>query len=139
MSGAAIVSPTTISNTILEDNQAASSITPGDIRQVVDSLAGIFSTTQTASYTLALVDRGTRIRYNSASAGTFTFPPNASVPFVVNTVIYFTQTSTGQLAFAAGAGVTIINTSSLTARVQGSTCWAIQDSIDTWILSGDLT
>lgn len=139
MSGATIISPTTIDTTLLQDGQAANSITPGYIRQVTDSLSGMYSTTQTGNYTLVFADRGTRIRYNSASAGTITIPPNSSVAFVINTVIMFCQVSTGQLAIAAGAGVTIVNTSSLTTRVRGSTITAVQDSINTWILGGDLT
>lgn len=139
MSGQAIQSPASIDTGSVPAGAAAGSITPVTMQIIVDSLSGIASSTQTGNYTLALTDRGTRIRYNSTSPGTFTIPPNASVAFVVNTTIMFQQVNTGQLAIAAGAGVTIINTSSLTARVQGSPLWAIQDSANTWILSGDLT
>lgn len=139
MSGAAIASPTTVDTTLIEDSQPAQSITPADIRQMEDSLSGIFSTTQTGNYTLVLADRGTRIRYNSASNGTVTLPPHASVGLVVNTMIMFCQIGAGQLAIAAGAGVTIITPSSLTTRTQGSTIFAIQDGVDSWVIGGDLT
>jgi hypothetical protein len=139
MSGSAIISPYLIDTTLLQDGQPQGAIIPADVRQAFDSVSCIFSSTQTGNYTLALSDRGTRIRYSSSSAGTFTIAPNATVGFVLNTIIQFCQVGTGQLTIAAGAGVTLLNTSSFTTRTQNSTIWIIQDQIDTWILGGDLT
>jgi hypothetical protein len=62
---------------------------------------------QTASYTLALTDADQVVRYNSASAGTITVPPNSSVAFPVGTIVEVRQIGAGALTVAAGVGVTI--------------------------------
>lgn len=139
MSGALVLSPYVADTTLAEDGQPQASITPAVLRQIIASLSAIYSTTQTGNWTFAITDRGTRVRYNSSSAGTFTIPPNSSVAFVVNTVLLGCQVGTGQLAFAAGAGVTLHTPASLTARTLWSTIWAIQDSANVWIMGGDLT
>src|SRR3954463_13259541 len=127
-----------------EAGQAAGAVTlVPDMVDLISSFAGMFSSTQSTagsgSWTLALADRGTRIRYNNAASGAFTVPPNASVAFEVDTVIMFCQVGAGQLTIAAGAGVTLQSPSTRTTRAQWSTIAIQQDSANVWVLSGDLT
>ena len=97
------------------------------------------------TYTLALTDAPANnasqgiVTMNNAAANTLTVPPNSSVAFPVGTIIQVVQLGAGQTAIAAGAGVTINNSSSLTARVRYSTMLLTQVAANVWVLSGDLT
>lgn len=97
------------------------------------------------AYTLALTDAPVNnasqgiVTMNNAAANTLTVPPNSSVAFPVGTIIQVVQLGAGQTAVAAGAGVTINNPSSLTARVRYSTLLLTQVAANVWVLSGDLT
>jgi hypothetical protein len=139
MSGAPIISPSTVDTTLIEDGQPAGSITPGDIRQEFDSTVGLFTTQQSGTtYTFVLGDRGTMVESTSASATTFTVPPNSSVAFVVNTVISWCQYGAGTLTIVAGAGVTLRTTSSLVARTTYAEGSIRQRAINEWVVSGEL-
>lgn len=113
MSGATPVSPNTIDTTLIQDGQAAGSITPSDIRTMEDSLASLpINGTQTTSYTYVAADFGCLQVYNSASAGTFTIPANI---FKTGNVVLFRSIGTGQLTIAQGAAFTLTIPSTLTA------------------------
>jgi hypothetical protein len=140
MSGSAIISPTMADTTLIQDGQTAGSITAADIRQINDSITGLYTTQQSGTtYTLTLADRGTQVESTSASATTFTVPPNSSVGFVINTVISFRQYGAGQLTIAAGAGVILRTASSLTVRARYGSGSLQQRAIDEWVVSGDMT
>lgn len=96
--------------------------------------------TQTASYTLALTDRGGMVRMNVASANTLTVPPNSAVAFPVGTQIVLTQAGAGQATIVAGSGVTI-NASGAKMKLTGQWSGAtlIQVSANVWTLMGDLS
>lgn len=103
------------------------------------STSTISSSTQTASYTLALADAGTVVEMNVASANTVTIPPNSSVAFPVGTILEICQVALGQTTVAAGAGVTIRNPgTSLAARAQWSTLSLRQRATNEWVLGGDM-
>lgn len=139
MSGA-IISPNTVDTTLEQDGQAAGSITPADVRQSGDSLAGLFvSTNATTTYTFVATDYGLMKESTSASATTFTVPPNSSVAFQIGTVISFRQYGAGQLTIAAGAGVTLRTPSSLTTRALYSSGALHKRATDEWVVSGDMT
>ncbi len=141
MSGQAPISPTTMDTTILQTGQPPGSISPLDAQLMEDSLSGMFSNTQSASFTLTQAMRGTRQRYASTSAGTATIPTNATVPFQIGATIMFCQTNTGKLTLAGASGVQLLGptTAPFTARTQFSHIWIIQDGIDVWLAGGDLT
>lgn len=140
MSGFAPLSPTVLDTTIVQTGQPPNSIDPTDLQRMVDSASGLSATTIVASTTLTLAHRGTRLRYNSASAGTVTIPSNATVPFTVGTVITFFQAGVGQLTLSApGLSLLTPTTAPVTSRAQNSHIWIIQDSIDVWVAAGDLT
>jgi hypothetical protein len=61
---------------------------------------------KTADYTFALTDRGTPTDHNHGSAHAFTVPPNSSVPFPANAVLYGTNWGAGALTLTRGDGVT---------------------------------
>lgn len=96
--------------------------------------------TQTASYTLALTDRGGMVRMNVASANTLTVPPNSAVAFPVGTQLVISQAGAGQTTVVAGSGVTI-NASGAKMKLTGQWSGAtlIQVSLNTWTLLGDLS
>lgn len=134
-----ISSPATLDSSVLQDGQPAQSISPADIRQVVDSLAGLFASSQTASYTAAIGDRGTCVEMNSASALNFTVPPNGTVAFDVGTVLQVCQLGVGQVTLVPGAGVTFLSAGTLTTRAQYSIVAMRQRATNVWLISGDLT
>jgi hypothetical protein len=143
MSGSVILSPNVVATTLLQDGQAAGSITAADVRQQGDSLGGLATSFQGGNYTFVLADRGTMVEGTSGSAQTFTVPPNSTAAFQVGTVIAFRQygtgSATGQLTIAAGAGVTLRTASSLTTRAQYSIGSIHKRGTDEWIVSGDMT
>lgn len=139
MSGSAIISPTTVDTTLIQDGQAAGSITPADIRQLTDSIAALFTSTEATAYTFVLADRGTKVESTSASSVAWTIAPDSTTNFVVGTVISWRQYGAGQITFTPGAGVTLRTASSLTARVQYSEGSIQKRAANEWIVGGDLT
>lgn len=137
-----ILSPNIVNTTLLQDGQAAGSITPAVMRTVVDSLAGIVApaTVTGISRTLVSTDRDTVIEFNSASPQTLFVPTNASVGFDVGTVIGWYQHGTGQLSIAAVTTATTLirSSSSANARTQFSSGTLRKRATDEWVLAGDL-
>lgn len=130
----------TIDTTLIQDGQAAGSITPADMRVIVNSLAGTGVTTQTASFTLALTHRGTTIDCNHASVAiNVTIPPNASVAFDIGVMITLARIGAAAVAFVAGAGVTFIGLPTLSARAIGSEIYARKQATNVWLVGGDQT
>lgn len=119
------------------------------VRTTVDAIAasGIAKVNpQTGTtYTLVLDDAPAAKAYqgivtmNNAAANTLTVPPNSAVAYPVGTQIQVVQLGAGQTSIAAGAGVTISNPSSLTARVQYSSLVLTQVAANVWVLGGDMT
>lgn len=103
--------------------------------------AGAYSaiTTQTASYTLALVDQGSLQLMNVGSGNNLTVPPNSSVAFPVNARIDGIQIGAGQTTIVQGAGVTVNATPGLKARAQNSGFSLVKIATNTWQLTGDLS
>lgn len=121
-----------------ESGQPFNSITSSRMRGLIDSLAGMSSSTQTLSYIAALVDCGTRVLMNSAGAINFTIPPNTDVAFDVGTVMEIGQFGAGQVTIVAGSGVTIHSSNGFfatTARYSVISVW--QQDIDVWWVSGE--
>lgn len=96
--------------------------------------------TKTAAYTLAAGDEGKFIQYNSATAGSFTIPPDASWAADIGTFVNLHQLGTGQLTIAAGAGVTIRSVNNHTKLVQQmSVATIVKVDANIWLLAGDIT
>ena len=113
---------------VLKWNAAASKWENAPARPAVSS--------ETASYAFALTDEW--VRANSASALTFTIPPNASVAFPIGTSIVMDQEGAGQLTVAAGAGVTLQKAGATSnTRAQFSVLAITQLATDIWMLTGD--
>jgi len=136
--GAAVISPNTVDTTLIQDGQAAGSITPARIRQLNDSLSSLYVTTQGSDYTFALADRGTLVESTSASPVAFTVAPDGTVNFVVYTIVCWRQYGAGQITLTPGSGVTIRTPSSLLSRVQYSTGCLQKRASNEWIASGDM-
>lgn len=135
-----IESPDTLNTTRFQAAQVGT-IGADDLRVFVDSLAGSFPSTATASFTFALTQRGTIVECNHATVAiNATVPPNASVPFDVGATLGLCRIGAAAVAFVAGAGVTFIVPQSLSCRVVGSQIFARQTAtINTWVISGDAT
>lgn len=104
----------------------------------LDDVPTVKSSTQTASYTLALTDADTVIEMNAAAGTTVTVPPNSSVALPVGTIIELHQYGAGQVTVAPSAGVTLHSSSSLATRAQYSTLSLRKRATDEWIVVGDL-
>jgi len=137
MTESVIVTPNIVDTTLEQDNQPAGSITPGDVRESGDSLAGLpvsatISTSGSSAYTFLATDYGCLVLYNSTSAGTFTVPANV---FQVYTVVGCRAINTGQLTIAQGSGFTIAVPSGLTLTpVQWATVFVHFTSATTGVL-----
>ena len=91
-----------------------------------------------SAYTAVASDANQLTTMSSASASTFTVPPNSTTPFAIGTVLNVMQLGAGQVLLTPGAGVTISTPSTLAARTQYSTVSVIQTAANTWVASGDL-
>jgi hypothetical protein len=110
-----------------------------DAQDGAETAGALPHSTQTASYTAALTDRGTCIEMNVASANNFTIPTNASVAFPIDATLTVCQYGAGQTTIVPASGVTIRTPSSLTTRVQYSTVFLRKRATNEWVISGDLT
>lgn len=138
MSGSAIISPTVVDNTLIQDGQAAGSINPADMRQLNDSLAGM-STAQVSgtTYTYALADRGTMLESTSASGTTFNVPSSGSVNFQQYSILLWRQYGTGTLTLSGATNVVIRSPSGIfTAPSQYSQGGLHYRGSNEWILWG---
>lgn len=133
-----LLSPDVVDTSLLQDGQPAGSITPSDIRQMNDSLAGLVCTQQSGSYTFGSgnADYGTMVEYTGAGAGTFTIPLNA---YAVGTIIWFRQAGAGQLTIAITATGTLHSPRAATTRVQWSAGYVHQRLTNEWVIFGDMT
>lgn len=94
------------------------------------------STQQPGNYTLALADAETCVEGTSASAQTFTLPPNV---FAVGDTGEVFQDGAGQITIAAGGGVTLRSDGAKvkTAAQYSTIGWRCR-AINEFVLSGDL-
>ena len=102
----------------------------------LDALKDVATNTQSASYTLALTDRGKSI---DTSAGV-TVPLNSTVAFQIGTVITITNTSAAAITLTQTAGVTLrqagtANTGNRTLAAYGMATMR-KTATDTWFISG---
>jgi hypothetical protein len=93
------------------------------------------------TYTLALEDADHKWKtLENASAITLTVPPQTSVAWPAGTYIEIMQGSSGQIAFAEGAGVTILVNENLTRYTNGIYAVAALKRLaeDVWVVFGNL-
>lgn len=106
------------------------------VNALVDALKDVATNTQSASYTLALTDRGKSI---DTSAGV-TIPLNSTVAFPIGAVITITNTSAAAITLMQTAGVTLrqagtANTGNRTLAAYGMATLR-KVATDTWFISG---
>ena len=94
---------------------------------------------QTASYSLALSDKGRMIEMNVGSANNLTVPADNTVNFPVGTSIDILQVGAGQTTIVATSGVTINRSTGLKLRTQWSAATLIKRAANTWVAIGDLS
>jgi predicted RecA/RadA family phage recombinase len=97
------------------------------------------SATRTANYALLATDMGAEQVYNSASAGTFTLPTNATQAIAVGRAVPIRQSGAGQLTIAGAAGVTLQSRgNAFRLAGQHAVAEARKVAQDTWVLYGDV-
>jgi len=109
------------------------------IHAAINTLTTMPTNAYTVSRTAALSDSGEMVELNSASALTFTIPPNSAVAFPIGTILSVSRYGTGAVSVVAGAGVTIRTSSSLTLRAQYSDASIRKRATDEWVATGDLS
>lgn len=106
---------------------------------VLEEIASQTITTEsTTSRTLNLTDANDYIRCTNSGATTITIPLNSSVAFPVGTQIDVFQAGAGQVAFAAGAGVTINKAEGLKISAQNKAASLKKVATNEWDLIGAL-
>lgn len=93
--------------------------------------------TEAAGRTLVAGDHLKYLRSTSATAVTFTVPPQSSASWVDNAEIVFEQAGVGQITIAAGSGVTINSSETLKSSTQYSVIALKRVASDTWTLTGE--
>jgi Protein of unknown function (DUF2793) len=91
------------------------------------------------AYTLALADAAALVEMNNAAANACTVPPNSSVPFPLYTRIQVAQAGAGITTLVAGAGVTLLQPSTLAISAQNGVAALEQTAANTWRVTGNLT
>jgi hypothetical protein len=128
--------------TEFSDGQAAGSITPQRVRDLIASKRSIAPpiNAQSSSYTLTLSDTGNIISLNSTSGITVTIPTNASSTIPVGAEITLCQTGIGMITVEGVSGVTV--NAQLGYRTSSAGQYARvllhQLSTDVWVVSGSL-
>ena len=84
------------------------------------------------TYTFVLADARQLVTATSASAKTFTIPPQSSVTWLTGTMIRVVNYGAGALTVDGGVGVTVTNTASTLAQYQAAT--AIRTGSNAWTL-----
>lgn len=119
----------------------ARAVTPANVKSAYTQkgeIEGINAQTGT-TYTLVIGDKGKLVTMSNASANTLTVPPNSSVAFAVNSVLYIEMTGAGTTTIAEGAGVTINSKdSALDISGQYGQAALIKTATDVWSLVGAL-
>ena len=123
------------------DGQVLTAANVNSITEGVNDLAiATFSSTKTASYTLALADLAQVINMNVASANNLTVPPNGTVAFPIGSQILIYQSGAGQTTIVAGSGVTIRSQGSkLKLTGQYAVAVVLKIGTDEWVAMGNLT
>lgn len=123
----------TVDSLLLWDNSASAH------KQVKLQDLGLTVVSEASAQTFALGDANTLQSSTSATAVTWTVPPNSSVAFEIGTVIQVFQSGAGQVTFAPGSGVTIRSPNGTkTGQLYGVACLA-KIAADEWVIYGDVT
>lgn len=93
--------------------------------------------TESTGRTLVAGDHLKYLRSTSATAVTFTVPPQSSVSWVDNAEVVFEQAGAGQITIAAGSGVTINSSETLKSGQQYAVIGLKRVASDTWTLTGE--
>jgi hypothetical protein len=87
------------------------------------------------TYTFALTDVGKTVTASNAAASTYTIPPTASVAWATGTTLYVINLGAGVVTFAAGAGVTVTNTTQTLAQYQSARL--VRTALNAWTVTPD--
>jgi hypothetical protein len=101
---------------------------------------GIPVNTQDTNYTFVMDDSGRMVRHTSGSAHAYTIPPNSSVTYPIGTTLVARNVGAGAVTLTRGSGVTLRRSGSSTSAnftlAQWGLATMIQESADTWIVTG---
>jgi hypothetical protein len=123
---------------VILSNAFFSSITLGGAQGVQGVSGDAFQVAgETSGRTLVAGDHLNYIRNTSATAVTYTVPPQSSVAWVDNAEIVFEQAGAGQITIAAGSGVTINSSETLNSARQYAVIGLKRIASDVWTLTGE--
>jgi hypothetical protein len=91
---------------------------------------------QSSAYTLVLADNGKIVEMSTSA--TLTIPLNANAAFATGAQITILQTTSGQVTIAGDTGVTVNGTPGLKLRAQWSSAVCVKRATDSWVVLGDL-
>jgi hypothetical protein len=91
---------------------------------------------QSSAYTLVLADNGKIVEMSTSA--TLTIPLNANAAFATGAQITILQTTSGQVTIAGDTGVTVDGTPGLKLRAQWSSAVCVKRATDSWVVLGDL-
>ena len=133
-----MVAQTGGTDTLIVDNAFFSSVTLGGAQGVQGVSGDAFEVAgESAGRTLVAGDHLNYLRSTSATAVTFTVPPQSSVAWVDNAEVVFEQAGAGQITIAAGSGVTINSSETLKSGQQYAVIGLKRVASDTWTLTGE--
>jgi hypothetical protein len=84
------------------------------------------------TYTFAKADAKKLVTASNGSAQTYTVPPQASVAWVAGTVLRVVNLGAGVVTFAAGAGVTVANTTATLGQYDAAQL--VRTGSDAWVV-----
>ena len=124
------------------DGQVLTAANVNSITEGVNDLAiATFSSTKTASYTLALVDLAQVVNMNVSTGNTVSVPTNASVAFPIGSQILIYQSGAGQTTIqAVTPGTTTIRSQGAKLKLAGQYAVAglLKIATDEWVAFGNL-
>lgn len=102
------------------------------------ALTTVTVSTKTANHTLALVDAGTVIDMNVATANVVTIPLNATVAFPIASVVEVCQIGAGITTITPASGATLNGgTIGIALRAAYSTASLRKIGTNAWVVAGD--
>lgn len=94
---------------------------------------------QTGDFAFTMADAARLTLANASTPLVGTIPPNATVSYVIGTILAAMQIGTGQLTFEGDSGVTLRTPHGAKTSVQYAQAYATKIGEDEWVVGGDVT
>lgn len=102
-----------------------------------DATTKIVTNSQTGTtYTFVAGDAGGIVDMSNASSNTVTIPPNSTVAFPNDTIVFVRRSGAGLTSVAAGSGVTLVYDGGLKISAQHKMLACLKKTTNTWQILG---